>query len=114
MPQLPKCGLVRGHDKARLMGVASHRSFPGGIPQLSSSSPRDFEASNALDAWCANGPCHNHCTHDGTTDVRGVGAQIGLDQGTRGDLEHAICCVGGLMIYWKVSIENVCLAIGLE
>ena len=30
--QLPKGGFfVRGHDKSRLMGVASHRSFPGGI-----------------------------------------------------------------------------------
>ena len=26
-----KGGLVRGYDKLRLMGVASHRSFPGGI-----------------------------------------------------------------------------------
>ena len=26
-----KVGLVRGHGKPRLMGVASHRSFPSGI-----------------------------------------------------------------------------------
>ena len=36
MASLPKCGLARGHDKARLMGVASHRSLPGGKLKLSS------------------------------------------------------------------------------